>query len=68
MEKYYKGNNGYEYVIRQAAAGNWCVDIQPYAGEEQTYICFKTEGEAYNFVLGWEHGENPVLQEEEEEE
>lgn len=69
MEKKYYSNQvtENEYTIRQAAAGNWCVDVQPYAGETSTYLCFSTESEAYAFILGWEHGINPVEFEEEEE-
>lgn len=61
MEKYFSSNagTGYEYVIRQAAAGNWCVDCEPYAGDTETYACFQTEDEAYSFILGWEHGVCP---------
>lgn len=59
--KYYESNNntGYEYTIRQAAAGNWCVDVDMAFNETETYVCFDTEKEAYSFILGMEHGVNP---------
>lgn len=40
-----------EYTIRQAAAGNWCVDVSKYGEEEQTYNCFDSIGEAVLFAI-----------------
>lgn len=62
MEKYYVSNNntGNEYTILQAGAGNWCVYVDNLFKETETYLCFDTEKEAYAFVLGLEHGINPI--------
>lgn len=43
--------NGVEFTIRQAAAGNWCVDVTKYGEEEKTYNCFDTIGEAVLFTI-----------------
>lgn len=43
------GDKG-EYTIRQAAAGNWCVDVDVYGKETATYISFDTAEEAYSFA------------------
>lgn len=43
--------NGLNFVIRQAAAGNWCVDVSKYGEPEQTYNSFDTIGEAVLFTI-----------------
>lgn len=43
--------NGLNFVIRQAAAGNWCVDVSKYGEEEKTYNGFDTIGEAVLFAI-----------------
>ena len=43
--------NGLNFVIRQAAAGNWCVDVSKYGEPEQTYNCFDSIGEAVLFAI-----------------
>lgn len=43
--------DGVEFTIRQAAAGNWCVDVRKYGEEEQTYNSFDTIGEAVLFAI-----------------
>lgn len=43
--------NGLNFVIRQAAAGNWCVDVSKYGEEEQTYNSFSSIGEAVLFAI-----------------
>lgn len=43
--------NGLNFVIRQAAAGNWCVDVSKYGEEEHTYNCFDSIGEAVLFAI-----------------
>lgn len=40
-----------EYTIRQAAAGDWCVDVSKYGEEERTYNCFDSIGEAVLFAI-----------------
>ena len=42
--------NKAEYTIRQAAAGNWCVDVDVYGKETATYRSVDTLEEAYNFA------------------
>lgn len=42
---------GVEFTIRQAAAGNWCVDVSKYGEPEQTYNSFDTIGEAVLFAI-----------------
>lgn len=46
------------YTVRQAAAGNWCVDVQQYGQEEETYCCFCSEEEALAFICE-DNGEIP---------
>lgn len=43
--------NGLNFVIRQAAAGNWCVDVSKYGEDWQTYNSFDTIGEAVLFAI-----------------
>lgn len=43
--------NGLNFDIRQAAAGNWCVDVRKYGEPEQTYNSFDTIGEAVLFTI-----------------
>lgn len=43
--------DGVEFTFRQAAAGNWCVDVAPYGEEERTYNCFDSIGEAVLFAI-----------------
>ena len=43
--------NGIDFTIRQAAAGNWCVDVSKYGEEEQTYNGFDSVGEAVFFAI-----------------
>ena len=43
--------NGLNFVIRQAAAGNWCVDVSKYGEPEQTYNGFDSIGEAVLFTI-----------------
>lgn len=45
-----------EYTIRQAAAGNWCVDVSPFSGEVRTYNCFEEADEAFAFCEEEEGG------------
>ena len=42
--------NGTEYELYQAAAGNWCVTINPLLGERETYNCGSKE-DALSFIL-----------------
>lgn len=43
--------DGAEFTIRQAAAGNWSVDVRKYGEPEQTYNSFDTIGEAVLFTI-----------------
>lgn len=43
--------NGIDFTIRQAAAGNWCVDVSKYGEEEQTYNGFDSIGKAVLFAI-----------------
>lgn len=43
--------DGTEFTIRQAAAGNWCIDANKYGEEGQTYNNFDTIGEAVLFAI-----------------
>lgn len=60
MERYFISDNGEKnYVVRQAAVGNWCVDVQQYAQEEATYCGFESEEDAVSFIRKDNNGSMP---------
>lgn len=58
MPKIYQGAEA-EYQIRQAPAGNWCVDVDRYATFTETYCHFAREIDAYMFIVDMEDGVRP---------
>ena len=57
MKIFRSKDNGIEYIIRQAPAGNWCVDKTSYGEETGSYCWFNNENEAIDFVINEKEAE-----------